>query len=137
MKTIEKLSDDLERLLVKSAVQALPREICGFVLGDAAGWFIMNITNLSPKDTGFIMDEGELLNVYRNYRDLLIGIFHSHPSGNSQPSFDDSMYAPGNNLRYWIVTEFGVSEWDMNNVEPKEITTWDLVDSDPADYRAQ
>jgi [CysO sulfur-carrier protein]-S-L-cysteine hydrolase len=136
MKTTEKLPAGLEQLLVKSACRALPREICGFVLGDAAGWFVMNITNLSPKDTGFIMDEGELLNVYRNYRDQMVGIFHSHPSGDAKPSFDDAMYAPGN-LRYWIITEFGASEWDMNNGEPKEITAWDLADPDPAYHSAQ
>lgn len=132
----EKLPEDLAHLLVKTAVRATPREICGFVLGDASGWFLMSITNLSPKDSGFIMDEGELLNVYQNYRDLLVGIFHSHPSGAPQPSLDDASYAP-EKLRYWIVTEFGVTEWDMNNGEPKEITAWDLVAADPADHRQE
>jgi proteasome lid subunit RPN8/RPN11 len=132
----DKLPEDLERLLVKSAVRAGAREICGFVLGDASGWFVMNITNLSPKDSGFIMDEGELLNVYQNYRDLLVGIFHSHPSGTPQPSLDDASYAP-EKLRYWIVTEFGVTEWDMHNGEPKEITAWDLAAPDPAYHSAE
>lgn len=98
--------------LVRRAIRAAPREICGFVLVD---WSILDIDNVSEVDDAFHMDDDQLLAAYTQQYDGLLGIFHSHPSGSQIPSNEDIEGAPRHPpLRYWIVTLAEVIEWEMN-----------------------
>jgi proteasome lid subunit RPN8/RPN11 len=117
--------------LVHRAVHATPLEICGFVL---QGWVDLPITNTVLEVDKFYMDEGELIEAYRNHGNEIIGIYHSHPRGNRVPSRIDREYAP-TETRYWIITPQEVVEWDMSDDIPKEIgrTSANLALAVPAD----
>lgn len=104
-----------------------PREVCGFLLEDTS---VIAVTNVSEKDEGFIMDEAELLNVYKNHKPEMMGMFHSHPSGDIKPSFDDAMYAPAR-LRYFIITPEFVTEWNMQDEPPTQVAQSSLPVTGP------
>lgn len=93
-------------------------EICGFILQD---WGILFISNVSDVEGEFEMHPPELLAAHQNYGKLLIGVFHSHPSGRVSPSNTDIDYAP-QGLRYWIVTPDEVVEWDMTHDVPRQVS---------------
>jgi proteasome lid subunit RPN8/RPN11 len=83
------------------------REVCGFVM---KSWVILPIDNISANDYQFHMNEEQQLHVFCNYRDEIVGVYHSHPSGSDFPSDRDIEVAP-RRMRYWIVTQESVTEW--------------------------
>jgi len=100
--------------LVGAAIAGAGREVCGFVLRD---WELLPMRNVAAGDSEFAMDDDELLTVYANRGNSLLGVYHSHPTGRETPSDVDAMYAP-HGLRYWIITNHNVYEWDMSHDPP-------------------
>jgi proteasome lid subunit RPN8/RPN11 len=103
--------------IVRSAVGAAPREICGFVL---VTWGLVFMRNVAREEGRFAMDDESLLDFYREYGRQCIGMFHSHPDGRTSPSGIDAEYAP-KGMRYWIATLTSVYEWDMEHDPPREV----------------
>jgi len=88
-------------------------ERCGFILVDASrNWKIIEIENRSANPGEFVMAIEDLSRLWNSYGTELIGVWHTHPRGDRRPSEKDVQWAPPD-LRYWIVTEWGVSEYDM------------------------
>lgn len=108
---------EVQERIVRSAAQAAPREICGFVL---VTWGLVFMQNVAKKEGIFAMDDEALLDFYRAYGRQCIGIFHSHPEGRKEPSDIDAEYAP-RGMRYWIATLSTVTEWDMEHDPPREV----------------
>lgn len=89
-------------------------EICGFVTRRGEDeWGLIPIENLSKNPRyEFVMDPDEQLKVLTNHWGDIEGIYHSHPSGNCNPSFHDLEAWPPEWMRYWIVATGGhVREW--------------------------
>lgn len=87
------------------------REICGFIMKE---WFILPIDNIAEADREFYMDEEQLLHVMMEHRPDIVGIYHSHPSGQPVPSAKDIEHAPPV-WRYWIIAGGNVIEWEIKN----------------------
>jgi proteasome lid subunit RPN8/RPN11 len=117
----------MRRALVIMARNEFPKEVCGFIRHSSVNgnqmWMIHPITNVADEVDQFEMDETELIDFYKNFQHLVVGMYHSHPNGRRYPSKTDTEYAP-ENMRYWIVTREGVFEWDMTGDKPQciEIT---------------
>lgn len=91
-------------------------EHCGLVLSDHTTIEIRN----SARGTG-----GEFLMMGEDVCDALVphgmdvedivGIFHTHPSNCSHPSIPDIKGWPKGSIRYFIVTQNKVVEWELND----------------------
>lgn len=103
--------------IVRAAIDAKPREVCGFVL---ATWGLVFMANVAEDDNIFAMDDDALLEFYQLYGQQCIGMFHSHPDGRPGPSNVDAEYAP-QGMRYWISTLTSIYEWDMDHEPPREV----------------
>lgn len=93
--------------LVTRCRKAGPKEICGFLLDD---WTVMPGTNIANSEQEFEIDHDTTLYVFQEEGDRLMGVYHSHPSGNLEPSQFDINNAP-EGLRYFIVTRREIVEW--------------------------
>lgn len=103
--------------IVDLARVGLPREVCGFVTKD---WDIISIRNvaLDPVNEFTMEPEVQLEWMFERGHELL-GIYHSHPSGQVGLSAADRlMLRLHPNLRFWIATTKDVYEWVMQNDEP-------------------
>lgn len=97
--------------LVDLAATFPDREICGFVMKD---WWIEPIDNIAPVDREFYMDSNQQLHMMTEHGDDILGVYHSHPSGQDFPSPKDIEHAP-RNMRYWIIAGGNVIEWEIKN----------------------
>jgi desampylase len=94
---------------------AFPREACGILLGerDTISEFVAT-DNVHPSpETHFEIDPQALINAHRAARDggpLVLGYFHSHPSGEPRPSQIDREMAPGDG-RVWAIAAGGRIEF--------------------------
>lgn len=113
----EEMPEDCAQDIVDTARAGLPREICGFVTYD---WDLVPIANVSVRPTAsFTMDPDEQLEWMFHRAHMLLGIYHSHPSGLSGISETDKlMLRLHPNLRFWIATVSNVYEWVMLDDEP-------------------
>jgi proteasome lid subunit RPN8/RPN11 len=115
----------MQRALIAMARNEFPKEICGFIRHSSINgndeWLIHPITNVAAEVNNFEMDETELVDFYKNFQHLVVGMYHSHPRGRKTPSTSDCEHAP-DNMRYWIVTAEGVFEWDLTGDEPVEVS---------------
>jgi proteasome lid subunit RPN8/RPN11 len=95
----------------KEARAALPKESCGLLVGQKNSNFIQDVIpapNLSPEPNQFFIDPEFHLKTQRDLRIKnleIIGVYHSHPIGDSTPSRDDEIgpHRPG---FYWLITSF-------------------------------
>ena len=101
----------VRRRLVELAAGDPRREICGFIMRD---WWIEPIDNIAPSAREFYMDEEQQLHVMTHHLADILGVYHSHPSGQTFPSPKDIEHAP-RNMRYWIVAGGNVIEWEIKN----------------------
>ena len=119
------MRDTMKRALVTMARNEFPKEVCGFIRHSSVNgndeWLIHPITNVSDSVSNFDMDETELIDFYKNFKHLAVGMYHSHPRGRREPSNTDWEHAP-EDMRYWIVTDEGVFEWDMSGDKPVEVS---------------
>lgn len=83
------------------------REICGFLLDD---WTVLPGFNVANAEQEFEIDAETTLYAFQEEGDRLMGVYHSHPSGNLNPSQMDINHAP-DGLRYFIVTPGEIAEW--------------------------
>lgn len=98
----------LERI-ESHAAEAFPGESCGFLTGRAGGDIILDAIP-SPNRAGdkqeFLIDAALHLKLQRTLREkgqAVIGIYHSHPSGDSVPSEKDMEGLQYRNL-VWMIT---------------------------------
>ena len=89
-----------------------PYEVCGFIDSE---WKIHLVRNVSDDPAmNFAMDEYEkaqVLNLIADQGRSVLGIFHSHPNGYSQPSQTDVIGWPDFDWRYFIISSGRVIEW--------------------------
>jgi len=90
------------------ALEAFPREACGFLIGAPSGDEILDAIpsrNLAGGADEFLIDAAQHLKLQRTLRPAgraVIGIYHSHPSGDSEPSPADITAFQGLNLDFMI-----------------------------------
>lgn len=96
-------------LIEAEAINAFPKEACGLLVGKKGVNNILEAIpapNLSPDPNGFLIDPEFHLKTQRELREQglgIIGIYHSHPGGDSTPSPKDRA---GPNIPgfYWLIT---------------------------------
>jgi desampylase len=100
----------------REAAAAAPREACGLLFGDGQeidGWQV--VENVAPDpESRFEIDPGALFAALRAERAggrKILGYWHSHPSGNAQPSATDAAMAAADG-KLWLIDSGGeVSLW--------------------------
>lgn len=98
------------KFIETEAKEAFPKESCGFLIGRGGGSILEAIPapNLSPDPDQFLIDPEFHLKTQRELREKglsIIGVYHSHPGGDSGPSAEDRA---GPNIPgfYWMITAF-------------------------------
>lgn len=125
------ISDKLARSLIYYARRHPMNEVCGFVLVKDSYIPVKNCASQPWRN--FRMSSGIQREVVESHGDDIIGIFHSHPSGNPYPSSNDIIGWPSdedfNFCRYWIVTDDKVVEWKytVNAVSSEVKEVWRYV----------
>lgn len=94
-------------------------EHCGIVLFDGT---TLEIRNSAMSGNEFVMtgeDVCDALVPHGMDVEHIVGIFHTHPSNNMNPSDTDIVGWPkgpeGNPIRYFIITNTFVTEWIKND----------------------
>ncbi len=123
----EALVDDTAReRLVRRAIQGSPYELCGFILQDNEIVEVRNVSNTPLKS--FEMSAADLSEKLRGKVDDITGIWHSHPRGQTHPSYTDlraiACGAIQPHWTYYIVTFTGVYEYDTAQYAPVETKFW-------------
>jgi len=99
-------------LIEAEAIKAFPKESCGLLVGKKSiDLFIEAIPapNLSPGPDQFLIDPEFHLKTQRELREQgleIIGVYHSHPGGDSTPSARDRA-GPNTPGFYWLITSLG------------------------------
>lgn len=98
-----KIIEELQEIVRRDA----PLEICGLLLGKnyqvAEARQVRNVAENPERH--FEIDPSALINAERTMREggaEIIGYFHSHPSGNIEPSVTDAQSASPDN-RIWVI----------------------------------
>lgn len=115
MKTLEEVFAVLRR-----EASSDPEERCGFIVNlDSNGPCRLTVRNVYPGDKrhAFEMHPGEQAEIMRLHGHELIGLWHTHPTGPSEPSAHDLRFKPPG-MRCWVVTPDTVVEY--TDVEYKE-----------------
>ena len=118
-----RISSGVFESLRVEAVRAHPHECCGLVTGKPGSIeAIVPARNVSPHpDAHFEIDPGTLLRTHRAVRAEqrhVIGHYHSHPNGSSEPSPRDAARAAHNGEVWIIVAGGAVTGWQA--VEPSD-----------------
>lgn len=123
MNTLQLTREQLNQIVLHAQTDA-PLEACGLIAGDANGLVsdIIPIPNAAPDPVhSYYMDERLLASTLTDIsrRGLeLVGIYHSHPTGDSIPSQDDRALATYPNTAYVIVglkpNPPRISAWTLN-----------------------
>ncbi len=109
----ELLPRNTARRMLAYADELPTEEVCGFVLND---WKLFPVINRHPLvGSNFSMADSDVMDFMRAYRDRVTGVFHSHPGGNPHPSDNDCREWPYPELRYWIVADSDVYEWEIKD----------------------
>lgn len=106
---------------LRLAAKASDREMCGFIDNRWNLHFVKN-SHWEP-ERHFLMDINDYKKVIERIYvagERIIGVFHTHPSGNPKPSSGDIAGWPDRDLgwRYFISTESNVHEYEYVN-QPK------------------
>jgi len=122
------LTDESREWLQDRALRAAPLEACGFILESGE---ILEIRNVSQTPRrAFRMDREELVRELgtKDASDFITAIWHTHPGGTTVPSHTDldgiKCGAVQRNWKYYIVTAYGVYEYEANHYAPQEETFW-------------
>ncbi len=112
---------DLQRIF-EHALSGYPNEVCGMLAGkDGSVAKVYSMRNAKPGPDYYEMDAEEQFRVMKDIRDSgleMIGLFHSHPTGQAYPSSMDveRAYWPGTQLpNYPDAVYVIVSLMDRNN----------------------
>jgi proteasome lid subunit RPN8/RPN11 len=112
LKVTPKLIADIEA----RARQDYPKETCGFLAGAWEAEEVARLTHILPTRNQhfsnphrhFVIDSltyRQAEQIAAKHKLLLLGVFHSHPDGNSEPSASDARYA-WPEWFYWITPVF-------------------------------
>ena len=101
-----------------SACQANPdREMCGFVSNRSISPYFIENRHDTPESNFYmsIADIQKAAEIISADDDHIVGVFHSHPGGQTKPSENDVRGWPNKDLnwRYFIVTPTQVHEWEI------------------------
>jgi proteasome lid subunit RPN8/RPN11 len=120
--SFEPMPDELARTLVREAHGAAPDEMCGFIM---SGWNFLPIPNCHPEPSRYFeMNTEMMLEVLQDNAHNVLGIYHSHPRGNKEPSgYDAGMMRnySVHGFRFWIVTYNNVYEWRIHRDNPTSV----------------
>lgn len=120
------LTDSQKDWLMRRAQQAIPLEVCGFVMNDGEIVEIRNVAN-DPRHS-FHMDRAQMIEKLSGREESIAGIWHTHPRGSTHPSGTDlkaiSMGAIQPHWRYWIVTAEECFSLDTSLYAPCEPDFW-------------
>lgn len=92
---MSELPEHVRDQVIAHCRSVLPDEGCGYLVGDLATGRVdrfVAITNSAPSPTRFVLDPHEQLEVERSLDatgDDVVGVAHSHPSGEPVPSSID------------------------------------------------
>jgi desampylase len=112
------LPDALRERLLAEVRQALPKECCGLIEGVATpdGWHAIALhrsKNLAADpEQGFLIDPQIQFRTLRDLRGTgraVIGCYHSHPGGGSEPSARDRAEAMDDGFVWLIAGESGLN----------------------------
>ncbi|MBT8389932.1 MAG: M67 family metallopeptidase [Altererythrobacter sp.] len=100
----------------REALAAYPREACGILLGesDRISEYVATRNVHPTPNTHFEIDPQALIDAHRAARRggaQVIGYYHSHPSGEAQPSMTDRAMASGDRRIWAILAEGSVRFW--------------------------
>lgn len=106
--------DAIAEELLAHAIQAVPREACGVLVG-TKDVVVRRIpmSNTAKDEISFVLDQREQLSVWRELEESgedLVGIYHSHPTTAAVPTHTDELGA----RRYWTVHHVLISVPDMD-----------------------
>jgi proteasome lid subunit RPN8/RPN11 len=114
------------RKITAFLTRCVPEEGCGLLAGSPDGIVhtIFTITNKFHSPTRFRMDEMELIHAFRDMdsnQQVLLGIFHSHPTGPDHPSMTDlaEFYYPDSFMVIFSRLKRG---WDVNAYQIDPVT---------------
>lgn len=115
----------IEELRIK-AYQNPHREVCGFI---TKSQIIIDVENIAddPKHE-FFMSPNSQYEIMRTYKNNILGIWHTHPSGIPYPSEKDTLGAEFGlplDYWYWVVTTEYVYQyiWSTTEINVRGITT--------------
>lgn len=110
------VTSDVIEAIATSARAAHPHECCGLLLGEGG-----RITRAAPTQNvhpnparAFEIDPQALIDAYRAERQggpVVMGHYHSHPTGDPRPSRIDATGAPGDGLIWAICAGSRVEFW--------------------------
>jgi proteasome lid subunit RPN8/RPN11 len=89
------MSGDAVRAIVRHARTERPRECCGFLVGRGTRvLFAVAAPNVSTRRSRYRIDDSTHIELRRALRRFsprleIVGVYHSHPSGNARPSPTD------------------------------------------------
>lgn len=109
------VSSALVNRLLAEARGALPREACGLLMGSGEKVSeVRRCANVHPHpEAYFEIDPRALIDAHRAARSggmEVLGYWHSHPSGPSEPSATDRAQATGDG-RVWAIVGEGRVRW--------------------------
>jgi proteasome lid subunit RPN8/RPN11 len=111
------MSEAVKQALMKRALRAHPREVCGFIMNSAdpdTDQFVFDVPNVSKRPEHSWQMDPEWQAVAMQDEEAIFGIWHTHPHGPDGPSDTDKKYMlPG--MRFFVATENGVYEYEMEN----------------------
>jgi proteasome lid subunit RPN8/RPN11 len=99
----------VRRAIVAHARATLPDECCGLLLGRGSRVdYALPVANVAASPTRFQLDPRAHIDVRRILRNLapaleIVGVYHSHPHGDAQPSSTDVREAAYRNWLHVIV----------------------------------
>jgi len=102
--------------LLAEAAKAYPAEACGLLLGQRPGLIeaVQPVSNVHPEPhRHFELDPAALIAAHRAARGggpLVLGYYHSHPTGRPEPSRTDRDLASGDG-RIWAIVADGAIGW--------------------------
>jgi len=102
-----RISESLLQKIETEALNAYPREACGLLVGKAGEILeVIPSPNLADEDDEFMVDPALQIRTKRALRPkslAVLGVYHSHPSGESSPSARDAKGAANPGF-FWIIT---------------------------------
>lgn len=122
------IASGVARTLIAEASRAAPHEACGLLLGnDRRIETAIPAKNVSDHpERAFEIDPATLLRTHRDARGAgrrVVGHYHSHPNGQTEPSLRDAANAVENGQLWLIVASGPGNAWQVN--------AWRVVSNDP------
>ena len=107
---LEPMPPRVQQLLIQASRQGAPLEVCGFLM---VHWEIQPIRNTITRPGRYCMDAEQVIQLYSERVEEIVGVYHSHPYGPDEPSeIDRDTWMGRAGWRYWLISpRAGVTEW--------------------------